>query len=145
MLNDRTHPQRITPAAPPGSLLKRTTPAHTKLKLREVTGRDPVYLSLVRQCMCLHCAQDPAGVAAHVRMQSGAHGKRSGMAQKPADRWCVPLCQEHHDLQHRIGEQQFWRDVGLNPLLVCERLYRQRGDLVSMRAVVVAAIGERKA
>jgi hypothetical protein len=33
--------------------------------------------------------------------------------------------------------------IGMNPLMVCERLYKQRGDLVAMRAVVMTAIAER--
>jgi hypothetical protein len=86
-------------------------------------------------------------VAAHVRMQSGSHGKHGGMQLTPDDKWAVPLCAGCHtqdpDSQHRIGEVLFWQRIGLNPLLVAERLYAQRADVVAMRAVVLSAIAER--
>ena len=143
MIYRPNHPQRLARQSPPGALLKRLAGAHARLKLEAIAGRDPAYLANVRQCACLHCGQDPAGEAAHLRAQSGAHGKRSGMAQKPPDKWALPLCREHHELQHKIGERQFWFDLGIDPFLTCERLWAQRGDLVAMRAVVVSAIAER--
>jgi hypothetical protein len=141
MTAQRPHPQRLSPPAPPGALLKREIAA-PRPRLVE-SDDDPAYLKLVRQCPCLSCGQDPAGDAAHVRMQSGAHNKHGGMAKKPADRWALSLCREHHEMQHKIGERQFWHDLGINPLLVCQRLYAQRSDIVAMRAVVITAISER--
>lgn len=41
--------------------------------------------------------------AAHVRLGSGA-----GMGEKPSDWRAVPLCKEHHQLQHTQGERTFW-------------------------------------
>jgi hypothetical protein len=145
----RPRPQRITPIAAPGTLLKRLSGSHTHLKLRAIaeTGRDESYLALVRQCPCLHCGMDPAGEAAHLRMASGAHGKASGIGKKPDHRWSLPLCGAHHRLtdnaQHNIGERQFWHELGIDPFLTAERLWAQRGDLVAMRAVVFVAIAER--
>ena len=46
-------------------------------------------------------------------------------------------------LQHHVGELQFWHDVGIDPLNVCERLYAKRGDLAAMRAAIFKAIAER--
>jgi hypothetical protein len=40
---------------------------------------------------------------AHVRINSNA-----GMGQKPDDYRVVPLCREHHQQQHTIGERTFW-------------------------------------
>jgi hypothetical protein len=143
-----TKPQRLTPPAAPGSLLKRLVSLSTRTRLKEVTDRDPVYLAMVRQCPCLDCGMDPSGTAAHVRMQSGAHNKHGGMQKKPADRWALPLCEGCHtgasDSQHRVGEREYWARVGLNPLLVCAKLYAARGDVVRMRAVVFAAVAERE-
>ncbi len=63
------------------------------------------------------------------------------------DCWTTPLCDGCHtndyDAQHRIGEREFWRRLGINPFLLCQRLYAARGDLVAMRAVVMVAIAER--
>lgn len=64
------------------------------------------------------------------------------------DRWALPLDRGCHqtdpDALHRRGEYLFWADLGINPLLICERLYRQRGDLVAMRAVILSAMAERR-
>ncbi|WP_339501002.1 MULTISPECIES: hypothetical protein [Pseudomonas] len=139
-------PQRITPPAAPGALLKTVgTPAQPRF--RAEPADDPDYLALVRQCPCLYCGVDPCGEAAHVRLASAAFGKSSGLQKKPEDRWALPLCRDDHlnarHAQHRRGEDAFWQALGINPLLVCERLYARRGDLVAMRAVAMVAIAER--
>lgn len=142
-------PQRLTPPDPPGALLKGLAAAHDRLRLRRSRGRAPTYLARIRLLPCLACGLEPCGVAAHVRMQSGAHGKHGGMQAKPEDKWAVPLCSGCHteDLnsQHRVGEREFWARIGLNPLLVAERLYAQRADLIAMRAAVLVAVAERGA
>jgi hypothetical protein len=141
-----SRPQRIIHTAPIGSLMKHHAPALTPRKLEG--ERDPTYLALVQQCPCLKCGMDPAGVAAHLRLNSAAFGKRQAMAKKPSDGWTTPLCSGCHlhdaDAQHRVGEDVFWQRLGVNPFLVCQRLYAQRGDLVAMRAVVFVAIAERR-
>ena len=141
-------PQRLTPLAAPGELVKRMTGIHARMKLKEIAERDLVYLANIRTLPCLKCGMEPCGEAAHVRSQSAAHGKKGGMAKKPADRWALPLCAGCHridrDALHQIGEGLFWHLVGINPHLVCERLYERRGDLLAMRAVVMLAIAERK-
>ena len=141
-------PQRLTHPVAPGALLKRLADLATRTRLKEVTDRDSTYLAMVRQCPCLDCGLDPAGTAAHVRMQSGAHNKHGGIGKKPADRWALPLCDMCHTIgetsQHRVGEREYWHRFGLNPLLVCVKLYGARGDLVRMRAVTLTAIAERE-
>ncbi len=138
-------PQRIAYPVAPGDLLKRFDAPPRPRKTE--AERDPEYLAAVRQCPCLSCGMDPAYEAAHVRFASGAHGKASGMGKKPEDRWALPLCPDDHRLfrtsQHYQGEVQFWAKLNINPLIVCDRLYAQRGDLVAMRAVVIRAISER--
>lgn len=139
------HPQRLALRTPPGSLLKQLlalAPRH-----RSDADRDEAHLVAVRQCVCLRCGLDPAGEAAHVRLTSGVRHKFGGMGRRPADKWTLPLCSGCHwrdsDSQHRIGEIAFYHLLGLDPLLVCERLYAKRGDLVAMRAVIFNAIEER--
>ena len=139
-------PQRIIAPSPLGSLLKRAgVPTRQRISPEE---RNPDYLALVRQCPCLRCGHDPAGVAAHLRLNSALHNKRQAMGRKPADCWVTPLCAGCHtndqDAQHRIGELAFWDRLGINPFLACERLYARSGDLVAMRAVVFAIIGDRR-
>lgn len=139
-------PQRLSPPAQPGALLKRLYGAAERMKLAQATDRDPVYLARIRQLPCLKCGDCPSE-AAHVRMQSAAHGKRGGIGKKPADKWALPLCTGCHtrdrDSQHRQGEALFWHLLGLNPLLICERLYAVRGDLLAMRPVVLFTIQSR--
>lgn len=139
-----SRPRRLNHPAPVGSLLKRiNAPAP-----RKPAGNyeDPGYLALVRQCPCLHCGMEPSE-AAHVRFASAAYGKASGLQRKPEDKWALPLCAEHHRLdrvaQHNRGEEAFWAELGISPLLTAERLYAQRGDLVAMRAVIIRTISER--
>lgn len=143
MTHDR--PQTINHNLAPGALLKRLDAPPRPHKAE--AEWDPDYLAFVRQCPCLHCGLDPCSEAAHVRFASGAFGKASGMGKKPADRYALPLCPEHHrlarDCQHAGSERVFWARLGINPLIVCDRLYPQRGDLVAMRAVVIQAISER--
>lgn len=139
-------PQRISHPEPPGSLLKRiTVPAQRRVDA-EPKGGDPAYLAQVRQLPCLKCGMEPSE-AAHVRFASAAFGKASGMQKKPDDAHAVPLCAGCHRLdkghQHSGSERLFWAQLGINPLLVAQRLYAQRGDLVAMRAVVMVAIAER--
>jgi len=138
--------QRISAVAPLGSLLKRHHPVQPRAGVREAAGRDVDYLALVRQLPCLKCGMEPSE-AAHVRYASAAFGKASGLGKKPNDNFCCPLCAGCHrldrDAQHNRGEREFWDAVGINPLIVAERLYAQRGDLVAMRLVVMVAIAER--
>lgn len=140
-----SRPQRISIPEPPGSLLKRITPVAAPRRA-EPKGGDPSYLEAVRTLPCLKCGMEPSE-AAHVRFASAALGKSSGMQKKPDDAYAVPLCAGCHrldrDAQHGQGERMFWAQLGINPLLVAQRLYAQRGDLVAMRAVVMVAIAER--
>lgn len=138
-------PQRITPLAKPGELLKRFTVVVPPPSAP--AQAEPQYLAMIRQLPCLKCGLEPAGEAAHVRMQSAAHGKRGGMGRKPEDKWAIPLCggchREDKGALHRIGELSFFHLLGTHPLLVCEKLYAAKGDVVRMRAIVLTAIAER--
>ena len=138
------HPQRLALPSTPGERLKRPFPIAKRIRLKEVLFKDPVYLTLIRQCPCVDCGQDPAGTAAHLRMQCAAYGKRGGLGKKPADKWATPLCDSCHRQQHQIGERAYWSNVGINPFQLCWKLHEKRGDLVAMRAVSYLAIAERE-
>jgi hypothetical protein len=138
-------PQTLGVPTPPGSLLKRL---HGIRRIRAIESeRDEAYLRQVRELPCLKCGMEPCGEASHTRLQSAAHGTKGGLRKLPADKWALPLDGACHrtdrDALHQIGEDLFWHILGINPLLVCEQLYAQRGDLVAMRAVVLRAIAER--
>ena len=134
-------PQRLAPPAPPGTLLPRLFSLARLMRAKEFNEREAVYLARLRLLPCLGgCGMDPANEAAHVRLNSGALGKHNAMLRKPADRWAVPLCSDcHRDgpaAQHGMGERLFWELKGINPLLVCVRLYAAKADPDKMRAVV---------
>lgn len=145
----RQMPKRLTPPAAPGSLLKQGA-ANTSPAWAEPRGGDqpdqPDYGAAIQRLPCLYCGMEPSE-AAHVRYASAAFGKASGLQKKPHDKYCVPLCAEDHRLarhaQHNRGEEAFWVGIGINPLLVAERLWAQRHDPVAMLHVVMLAISER--
>ena len=139
-------PRRLTPPAAYGALLKCNAVAASRPRLSE-QEKDADYLALVRQLPCLYCGVEPCGEAAHVRLSSAAFGKSSGLQKKPDDCWALPLCRDDHlnarDAQHKRSEAEFWQSLGINPLIVCERLWAKRGDFVAMHAVAMRAIAER--
>ena len=136
-------PRRIIHPGPPGYLLKRACQPRAR---EQVAGRDLEYLAAIRTLPCLKCGDEPSE-AAHVRFASAAFGKASGLGKKPDDAHAVPLCAGCHrldrDAQHNRNERLFWEEIGINPLIVAERLFARRGDVVAMRAVVMVAIAER--
>lgn len=78
--------------------------------------------------------------AAHVRMGSLAHGKRkSGLQEKPDDRWTVPLSREVHRRQHSMGEEAFWYDLDIDPLTVASLLWSASGDTDAALQIIAAA------
>lgn len=138
---------RVSPVAKPGSLFKGATKPRKGGSPQGSTGRDTKHLALIRQLPCLSCDTDPAGVAAHVRMTRV--GKPiAGTGNKPGDHWTLPLCRQCHtdgpNAQHVVGEVPFWRDLGLDALVVCQRLYAASPDIEAMRAAVFAEREKRR-
>jgi hypothetical protein len=38
------------------------------------------------------------------------------MAEKPSDKWTLPLCNQHHREQHDHGDElAFWAEYGIDP------------------------------
>lgn len=90
----------------------------------------PAFLAFVRQHPCCSCNKPAPSQAAHIRMGCLEIGKRpTGIAEKPSDRYCTPLCAGCHlddnDAQHRIGEQAFWKRIGRNPFDIAAALYAE--------------------
>jgi hypothetical protein len=140
--------RRVSPVAKPGTLFKSTgKPPKGRAFVQGAVHNDAKYLALVRRCPCLGCDTDPAGVAAHIRMTR--IGKPiTGAGLKPGDHWTLPLCAQCHTdgpgAQHVVGEVPFWRDLGLDPLPICQQLYAASPSLGAMRAVVFAEREKRK-
>ena len=63
--------------------------------------------------------------AAHTRFANLSVGRANpGMGAKPSDRFCTPLCREHHSEQHARGnEAAWWASKGIDPDALSARLY----------------------
>ena len=95
-------------------------PARTNRRHREFVGGLP----------CCVCGADHAEVA-HVRT-----GTDGGMGLKPSDRFTVPLCRRHHDLQHQVGDTAFWGAVRIDPTGLANHLWTNSGSIeAGLRAV----------
>jgi hypothetical protein len=71
--------------------------------------------------------------AAHIRFADPRFAKRStGIAERPDDKWAVPLSPEmhrlHNDSQHNRNEREFWRSHGIDPCLLAAALWINSGD-----------------
>lgn len=86
------------------------------------------HLNFIRSLPCL-VSTSLVAEAAHVRFGSLAHGKRAtGGAEKPSDRWTVPLSREEHRKQHSMDEEAYWQSVNIDPLTVAALLWSCSGD-----------------
>ena len=99
------------------------------LRQRQPRIKNDRHLNLIRRLPCIICFRAAPSEAAHVRYGDPTQGKPStGVAEKPSDRWTVPLCAEHHrtgpDAQHGSGERKWWERHGIDPIPLCEALWR---------------------
>lgn len=103
---------------------------------RDPRQRDRAYLGWVAKLPCVACmvlGRVKWGVhVAHLRAGSLEHSKRqTGKAEKPSDRWTLPLCPPHHVgdrrvtavSQHDMDELEFWAAFGIDPFQLCIDLY----------------------
>jgi hypothetical protein len=88
----------------------------TALRQRQPRIKAPKHLEHIRQQPCCICGDNTSTEAAHIRAGSQRHGKPpTGMAEKPDDKWTVPLCGKHHREQHTMNELEFWRVHAIDP------------------------------
>jgi hypothetical protein len=64
--------------------------------------------------------------ACHIRKGLPNHLK-GGMGMKPPDRVTIPMCHEHHSLNHAKGDISFWGDMD-KPIELANALYVMTGD-----------------
>jgi hypothetical protein len=108
-------------------------------------GMSTSYLKDIRSLPCIVCGRQAEH--AHHLMRVGMEGDR-GMGRKNSDRWCLPLCAEHHDERfpdsiHRAfpgGEEAWlaWKQIDGRGLAVV--LWSHRGAVESMRRVIVRSL-----
>ena len=58
--------------------------------------------------------------AAHVRRNTDG-----GASVKPSDYWTIPLCSNHHRIQHNRGERAFEKDFGINMREIAQGLAKK--------------------
>lgn len=89
------------------------------LRQRQPRERNERHLDYIRSLPCCICKDDTGTEAAHIRTASLENGKlHTGMAEKPSDKWAVPLCNKHHREQHSISEMDFWTKYGIDPFML---------------------------
>lgn len=110
------------------------------LRFREPRAECPAHLRFIRNLPCVVCRNNIETQAAHVRFSCIESGKRmTGKAEKPDDKWTVPLCGRHHADQHAMNEREFWLTVGIDPIKVCSQLWAVSGDHEQGERVVMGA------
>ena len=101
------------------------------LRQRDPRVECPAFLAFVRRHACSACGAPAPNQAAHLRFTDPRYPEKRavGIGEKPSDRWAVPLCAECHldapDAQHKVGEHEFWKRVGVNPFELAANLYAQ--------------------
>ena len=90
---------------------------------RRKPAKSKDYLAFIHNLPC--CVSGVYGVqAAHLSMAAPKYGHYGrGKQRKASDRWVLPLAPNHHDRQHRIGEDRFWQATGINPHVLALTIY----------------------
>jgi hypothetical protein len=97
--------------------------------------RAVTHLAFVREIgICLACGAVGPCQAMHIRNRTDG-----GMGLKPSDRFSAPGCFACHDRQHKIGEETFWGELGIDPLDVACRLWTISGDIEAGKSVIFKA------
>ncbi len=102
--------------------------------------KNPKKLAWIRTLPCTICGDNTSTEAAHIRMGDARAAKDNpGMGAKPSDLWVTPLCNRHHDIQHRIGERIFWRNEAIDPLFVAMALDQAYPSYTAALTILEAA------
>lgn len=97
--------------------------------LKRPREKHAAHLEFIRNLPCCVCGDNTATEAAHLRSSNLDYGKRhTGMAEKPHDMWCLPLCGVDHRAQHNAKELNFWTNYGINPFVLSMSLWCSSGD-----------------
>lgn len=129
---------RIVPEGGWGSRLKPT-------KTPRVHKR--AHLDFIKALPCVACAAKGLTIQAddpmHLRTGSALHGKEAaGGGQTSDDRWALPGCRPHHDMQHGMAEHNFWKMFGIDPFLLALVLWGLTGnEYAAIEAIKLHAHG----
>lgn len=99
------------------------------LRFKQPRVKEPAYLDLIRQLPCIVCGDNTTTEAAHIRYADRTVGKRmTGMAEKPDDKYALPVCGECHREQHSTNECEWWVRKRIDPVKSALALYVHRND-----------------
>jgi len=130
---------RIRPAEP----VRQRTVSHRG------TTPEKRHFGFIHQLQCAITGRAYPIDAAHVRSPCDFYAKPlAGVGAKPSFIWTLPLTKEQHDLQHKIGEREYWASnnmaldgpIELTPFSMCLALaaYSQINDVQGAQAYLVA-------
>jgi hypothetical protein len=78
--------------------------------------------------------------AAHIRFGDPRYAKpKVGMAEKPDDKFALPLAADQHRAQHAGSERAFWDKHGIDPVLVAALLWLHSGNDEAGRHIISRA------
>lgn len=88
------------------------------------------HLDFIRSLPCCVCGDNTSTEAAHIRFADRSVGKReTGLGEKAADFFCVPLCGRHHRDQHAHGNERIWWAVhNRDPIRIALALWAHTGQ-----------------
>lgn len=117
------------------------------LRKRQPRERSKAYLAALHCLPCVVCGSRQFVEAAHIRLRSAKWDEITGVrtgaggAEKPSDRWCLPLCVEHHrtgpQAEHVIGTEAFWALHKLDPHAIADALHSAFPNYQAMAAVML--------
>jgi len=106
--------------------------------------KSDAYLSFIRLLPCVICGDNTSVEAAHIRFADPRAAKRpTGMGERPDDVWALPVCGDHHRLQHTANERLFWERAGIDPIFIALALNRIAGNC-ELGTVIVENAGRER-
>jgi hypothetical protein len=97
--------------------------------MKQPRVHDEKHLAFIRSLPCIVTGNDVSVEAAHIRFSDLRVAKRKvGIGEKPDDRWALPLSGDQHRLQHQMNEREYWKQVGIDPILYALALWAVTGD-----------------
>lgn len=94
----------------------------SELRQREPREKDKKHLDWIRQQPCVICGDNTTVEAAHIRTQKLELGKDDFGCGRPSDKWCLPLCGQHHREQHSMNEMAFWKKYEIDPFMLAIKM-----------------------
>lgn len=98
------------------------------MRQRVPRERSEKHLAFLRELPSLVPGAGPIE-AAHVRYGDLRYFKPiTGMGEKPADKYAVPLAAFAHREQHSMSERKWWDRQGIDPVLIAALLWLHSGN-----------------